>query len=125
MINDGFEHLFGYHRGEVIGRRAEDLNIWAYPSDRVRMVELLQAGGRVHNLEYDLCTKSGAVRQCQLSAEVIAVEGTLRVPLCGESVPEGPRRQLLQAWRPYLIQRNIASTLGPNGEPAFWYSEAC
>jgi len=98
-VNDGFEQLFGYRLWEVIGRTVEELNIWAYPSDRVRMVKLLQVGGRVHNLEYDLCTKSGEMRQCQFSAEIIAVEGIPCVLALTKDITERKRarEELVQA----------------------------
>ncbi|MEE8301420.1 MAG: PAS domain S-box protein, partial [Candidatus Tectomicrobia bacterium] len=98
-VNNGFEHLFGYRLWEVIGRRAEDLNLWVNPDDRVRMVERLQVGGRVHNLEYDLCTKLGEMRQCQFSAEIIAVEGIPCVLALTKDITERKRarEELVQA----------------------------
>ena len=41
------------------------------------MLTLLEAGGKVRNLEFDFCTKSGEVRRCLFSADIIEVEGVL------------------------------------------------
>lgn len=74
-VNDGCLRMSGYRRSEMIGRTAEELQIWQDLTERNRMVQQLQETGWVRDLECRLRTKSGAVRVALLSAEVITFEG--------------------------------------------------
>jgi PAS domain S-box-containing protein len=73
--NDRFLQIYGYTRGELVGQSALELNVWADPQDRAALLERLQREGRAQDLEVRLRTKSGEVRQVQLSAECIELEG--------------------------------------------------
>ena len=37
-VNEAFLHMFGYERGDVIGKTANDLGIWAQPAQRGEMI---------------------------------------------------------------------------------------
>ncbi len=70
-VNEAYERVFGYARGEVLGRSALDIGIWANPEQRTLWVNLLKGRGGVRDLPVELLTRSGARRLCSLSAEVI------------------------------------------------------
>jgi PAS domain S-box-containing protein len=74
-INDSFTLTTGYTRDEVIGRSAEDLNLWVNEDDRDRIVNSMKEARRVDNLEYLLRTKSGEIRTLLFSAEPITIFG--------------------------------------------------
>ncbi|MBI3949361.1 MAG: sigma 54-interacting transcriptional regulator [Acidobacteria bacterium] len=75
-VNDGFLLLNGYRRREeVIGHTALELNHWANPEDRDRLVRLLQEQRAVRDLEFNFRTRSGDIRVELLSAEIIELEG--------------------------------------------------
>lgn len=74
-INEGFTTITGYTREEVIGRSSIELNIWADPAVRDRLVQGLRASGEVINLEAEFQMKDGTQRTGLMSARLIEVEG--------------------------------------------------
>ncbi|MFH1647121.1 MAG: PAS domain S-box protein, partial [Chloroflexota bacterium] len=72
-VNDSFTRLTGRSREEVIGRTAKDVNAWADPADRDRMVETLKETGRVSNEEFNFRNKAGEIHTWMFSAELITV----------------------------------------------------
>ncbi len=61
-INEGFTHLTGYQKEDVIGKTSLELNIWANPEDRAKLVKGLQTTGTVDNLEAGFRYKDGTVK---------------------------------------------------------------
>ncbi|PKQ20424.1 MAG: hypothetical protein CVT66_04580 [Actinobacteria bacterium HGW-Actinobacteria-6] len=74
-INEGFTRLTGYTPEDVIGRTSTDIDIWADPSDRQRVVAGLLSEGVVHNLQAQFRRKDGSITTALMSAQVIDVEG--------------------------------------------------
>jgi len=70
-INEGFSTTTGYTPEDVIGKTSLELNIWANPDDRARLVEGLKKYGRVDNLEAKYRMKDGRVLDGLMSAVVI------------------------------------------------------
>jgi PAS domain S-box-containing protein len=61
-VNDAFVGVTGYSRADVIGRTTEEIGFWACPSDRERMLALLERDGTVRNQEYTFCIENGDLR---------------------------------------------------------------
>jgi PAS domain S-box-containing protein len=74
-INDTFERISGWTRGEVIGRTPFDIAIWVDPGQRLEVVKELLANGPIRNLEVRFRRKNGEQRVGLGSAELIEVEG--------------------------------------------------
>jgi two-component system cell cycle sensor histidine kinase/response regulator CckA len=74
-VNEGFTALTGYTRQEVIGQSSLELNIWADPRDRARLVQGLRERGEVTNLEATFRLKDGTLRTGLMSARQIEVNG--------------------------------------------------
>jgi PAS domain S-box-containing protein len=74
-VNRSFEKTFGYRRDEAVGRTAEELGLWDVPEDRQRMLQILEAEGRVRELETRYRRKSGEVGIGLFSAEPITIDG--------------------------------------------------
>ncbi len=72
-VNDSFLRDKGYTREEVIGHSSTELNIWAIPGTRDKIIQTLKERGRVHNEQTQFRTKSGYVRTGLLSAELINI----------------------------------------------------
>lgn len=72
-INEGFTHITGYTREDAIGKSSLELNIWAEPQDRARLVEGLTRDGCVNNLEARFRYKDGRVAYGLMSARVISL----------------------------------------------------
>jgi len=71
--SDRFYELTGYTKNEVIGRTAFDLNIWADPNDRDRILQSLREQGRVINDEVQFRAKNGEIRTMFFSAEIVVI----------------------------------------------------
>jgi PAS domain S-box-containing protein len=74
-INKGFSRISGYAEEEVIGKTSIELNIWANPDDRDKLVKELRKKGEVENLETEFLMKNGTIRNGIMSASIIDLEG--------------------------------------------------
>ena len=93
-VNASFLRLMGYQYDEVIGRTDITLNRWVDPQERLRLVQLVRAHGAVHDVEAQLRTKTGAVREVSLSIERIDLEA---VPCMLTIVRDMTERKQLEA----------------------------
>ncbi len=74
-INEGFTQITGYTREDVLGKSSLEINIWADPADRAKLVTGLLTNGVVNNLEARFRCKDGRIEIALMSARVIEVEG--------------------------------------------------
>ncbi len=75
MVNEGFTNISGYSKEELIGRSSLELNIWADPEDREKLVKGLKESGKLSNLETRFRMKSGEIRHGILSAVLFNIDG--------------------------------------------------
>jgi diguanylate cyclase (GGDEF)-like protein/PAS domain S-box-containing protein len=73
--NKAFLDITGYEREEVIGRTSLELNIWADPRNRHRLVEILRQNSSCRDLEVEFRKKNGDVFWGQMSASLIDLDG--------------------------------------------------
>jgi two-component system cell cycle sensor histidine kinase/response regulator CckA len=73
-VNDAFLQMLKYDRKEIIGRSSLDLNVWVDPEDRVRMLQLKGSSAN-KALRTRMRTSRGEIRQVNLSAELIELDG--------------------------------------------------
>jgi PAS domain S-box-containing protein len=92
-VNTGFLSKMEYERSEVIGRSSLDLNIWADPADRERLVRGLQEHGEVANLEARFRTKSGRDVVALMSASVITLAGEPHILSVTRDITERKRAE--------------------------------
>ena len=95
-VNDSFERISGYSPEEAIGSSFQALNLWLNLEDRARMIALLQTEGQVRNQEVQFRIKSGAVRTCLVSAEIIEVDGVAYVLAVTRDVTEEKQAEALR-----------------------------
>ncbi|MGH9493158.1 MAG: PAS domain S-box protein, partial [Terriglobales bacterium] len=74
-VNDSFLHLSGYTREQVIGRTSVELNLWADPADRARLVEPLRRNQPVRDLELRFRDRTGRTGLTLVSADRIELGG--------------------------------------------------
>ncbi|WP_028696245.1 bifunctional diguanylate cyclase/phosphodiesterase [Pseudomonas cremoricolorata] len=75
-VNDGFCRLTGYSAGEVVGRTANELGIWADHSQRVSLLNEIRECGRVHHREMIGRNKRGDLLTVEVSVEPINLNDT-------------------------------------------------
>jgi PAS domain S-box-containing protein len=61
-VNEAFLDTLGFSKGEVIGKRVLDLDIYHRPSDRENAVRMLEERGKVRNMEVPVRAKDGSVQ---------------------------------------------------------------
>ena len=74
-VNDAFEHITGWRRDEVIGRTPYDLGLLVEPPQRADAVRRILSGEAIRNVEVRFRRKTGEVRTCLGSAELIEING--------------------------------------------------
>jgi len=76
-VNESFLRLTGYTKSEVLGKSAAELKLWANDDHRARVLAQLGSAAEIKEEEILIRTKSGEVRNAQLSAaRVQLVDGT-------------------------------------------------
>jgi len=84
--NDRFFRISGYSEEEVIGRTAEELDLWVTAEERSRVVRQFRRDKTLHNLETRFRAKSGEIRAVLLSAEIFELDGEPCVLYIGSDI---------------------------------------
>jgi diguanylate cyclase (GGDEF)-like protein/PAS domain S-box-containing protein len=74
-VNDAYLQELGYLRAEVIGRREQELGIWARQMERSGVDRALEEIGELRDLEVHYRAKSGRVIAGLLSAQYLEING--------------------------------------------------
>ncbi|NMB78603.1 MAG: PAS domain S-box protein, partial [Methanomicrobiales archaeon] len=74
-VNEAFLHNTGYSRDEVIGKTAEDLEIFSDEKQYGQMVASIRTAGRQTGEELLCRIKSGEIRTCRFTSAIIVMEG--------------------------------------------------
>jgi len=74
-VNNAFVETIGYERSEIIGNSARHLNLMVDEVSRALLIEKVQKGERISEIEVKVRRKSGEERQLLLSADPIHVQG--------------------------------------------------
>ena len=106
-VNDAFLNMVGRERAEVIGYTGMDIGIWAQESERAEMLRQLAETGRVSEFRKQHKTKAGEIRETEVSADLIELEGQ---GACWLSYGTSRRRSgwkhsfaKLRRWRPSAL----------------------
>ena len=106
-VNDAFLQMLNYERRDVIGRTSADLNLWVDREDRSRMLQQLGDSSIAKGLSTRFRTSSGEIREVNVSAELIELDGVPCVLAVSRDVTEAKRleNQLRQAQRMGAVGR--------------------
>jgi PAS domain S-box-containing protein len=74
-VNDRFEAMYGYTRGEAVGHTSLALGLWAAPEERDRLLAQLAAAGQVHNLPVQARRKGGETFPVLYSVSALDLDG--------------------------------------------------
>ena len=95
--NEAAWQLFGYRKDEVVGLTTLQIGLWPSVEERARYLDLLKRQGFIRNMEVQLRSKSGDIRQCLLSSELIELNGKQCSVTVGDDITES--RHLEKAFR--------------------------
>jgi PAS domain S-box-containing protein len=95
-VNEAALRASGYSYEEMIGHTADELQIFAEPEGRVKLIGAFK-DGCIRNLEIRLRTKSGEVKQLLMSAEIINLKGQPCILSISNDITE--RKQIEEALR--------------------------
>jgi PAS domain S-box-containing protein len=73
--NDAYKAILGYSRDEIVGKRSEDLRLFADPADRASLVAALDRGGSVKDVRVRARRSSGELIDALISMVPIELEG--------------------------------------------------
>jgi two-component system, cell cycle sensor histidine kinase and response regulator CckA len=106
-VNHAFLQLLGYERRDVIGRTSLELGVWANPEDRIRLLDQVGSSGPSKGQHARLRTRSGEIREANVTAEIIDLDGAPCVLAVTQDVTEARRleNQLRQAQRMGAVGR--------------------
>ena len=87
-VNEGFTRITGYLPDEVVGRTSFELDIWAYPEERSRMIEHLAQQGQVLHMEMHGRHRDGEVHLVDVSVQPIELNGAPCLLLTARDISE-------------------------------------
>jgi len=85
-VNPEFTNLTGFSREEVVGRYVTDINTWAIPEDRTRLVSELKRIGHVENMETKFRCKDGTHVIALMSASIIHLNNEPHILLFSKNI---------------------------------------
>jgi len=85
-FNTGFTRLLGYTREEAVGLPESDLNIWADPTDRERVLNGLREQSELLDCETQLVAKNGEIIDAEISVRYVELDGKLCVLCIGRDI---------------------------------------
>ncbi|RJG12290.1 EAL domain-containing protein [Pseudomonas cavernicola] len=74
-VNEGFTRLSGYNSSEIADRSTLDLGLWDNQEDRQRIMQLLSIHGAVRDFTAPMRTRTGELRLCELSTQIMHING--------------------------------------------------
>jgi PAS domain S-box-containing protein len=104
-VNKGFENLTGHNRSHVIGKSSLELGLWKNPASRMRLEKILKRDGMAREFETDFVIRSGEVRHCVLSAEVLELDGERCMIATVRDITDKKRADEALQWFSEKLQR--------------------
>ena len=74
-VNPRFEHITGFSRDELIGRRAIDIGVWSDTENRSSTIAELEKKGSIRDRPVSFRSRSGEVLDWRVAMEIIEIKG--------------------------------------------------
>ncbi|HBZ93802.1 MAG TPA: histidine kinase, partial [Pseudomonas sp.] len=87
-VNEGFTRITGYLPEEVVGRTSFEMDVWAYPEERQRLLEQLSRNAKVLHMEMHGRHRDGDVRLVDVSVQPIELDGVPCLLLTARDISE-------------------------------------
>src|SRR6185369_1237377 len=110
-VNEAFERVFGFTKGEAIGKTSLHLGINPNAEDRTRITAQLQSEGHIHDLELRLITKANGQRIFLVNIDLVRIEQQTYILQTAQDITERKRaEEEVQRLNAELEQRVIDRT---------------
>jgi len=87
-VNEGFKVLTGHSKSAVIGKTAEEINLWKASRNRKAFVENLNRYGSVRNLATQFITRDGSVKSVLLSSKIVPLQNEPNILTVARDITE-------------------------------------
>ncbi|QKM56058.1 Transcriptional regulatory protein DesR [Burkholderia glumae] len=74
-LNDAFVAMTGHEQGELLGRAADEIGLWADPGALREIAAALEGEAVVRMRDVQVTTRDGDLRDCVVSADAVAIHG--------------------------------------------------
>jgi PAS domain S-box-containing protein len=108
-VNDHWVKTFGYDRKEAIGRTLRDLDLHISEGGHIQQMDGSRQSKPIRDVECAVRTKSGAVRQVSLSADVVEMGNELCFIVIARDITD---RKLVEEAHRDLIHASRVAALG-------------
>ncbi|MBM4044630.1 MAG: PAS domain S-box protein [Planctomycetes bacterium] len=108
-VNSAFLRVLGYSADEVIGKTSAELGLFVNPDQQQQVAGALKEYGRIQEVEMQVKTKDGAIRDGLFSGEIIESQGkryflTVMIDITDRKRAEIEREKTLQELRLALAE---------------------
>jgi diguanylate cyclase (GGDEF)-like protein/PAS domain S-box-containing protein len=107
-INESFARGSGYSAAELVGNTTAAFNLWVDAAQRDEWLTILKRDGSVRNFDARAYTRSGEVRELQISSELVEIGGQRCIISVSRDVTEKKRQENLVV----EIAQGIAAATG-------------
>ncbi|MDH4079465.1 MAG: PAS domain S-box protein [Nitrospira sp.] len=110
-MNDAASQMLGYRKEEVVEETTLQIGLWDSVDERARYLDLLKRQGSTRNVEVKLRSRSGEVRQCLLSSEVIMLNGKQCSVTVGNDITERKRMEQALQLTQFSVDQAVEAIL--------------
>lgn len=110
-MNDAASQMLGYRKEEVLEETTLQIGLWDSVDERARYLDLLKRQGSTRNVEVRLRSRSGEVRQCLLSSEVITLNGKQCSVTVGNDITERKRMEQALQLTQFSVDQAVEAIL--------------
>ena len=112
-INEAYLRMVEYHKEEVVGHNAKELQVFPNYEEREKIAHLVNDGNQVCNQEIDVRTKSGKILRALFSVDLINFDN--QPHFVGSLINITDRKKAEEALRGSEERLSLAQTLGNVG----------
>ncbi|MBX3349083.1 MAG: PAS domain S-box protein [Nitrospira sp.] len=109
--NEAAWQLFGYRKDEVVGLTTLQIGLWPSAEERACYLDLLKSQGCIRNMEVQLRSESGDIRQCLLSSELIELNGKQCSVTVGDDITESRRLEKALRLTQFSVDQAVEAIL--------------
>ena len=112
-VNARWQDMFGYSRGEAVGRTSEELQLLLSDADRVHLTAMMMAQGCIREVEVDIQNRHSEVLRAVLVCERVEVDGEpCNISMIRDITERRRAEQVIAAQRRQLAHLGRVAVLG-------------